>query len=129
MPAVDGIYETVLYAGDVPAMVAFYTDVVGLKPIDPPDDNSAAFRLADGNVLLIFDPARTGDGGRFVPPHGTSGPGHLAFRVPDLDEHARALSDRGVGIEREITWSESGRSIYFRDPAGNSVEFVEGEIW
>jgi catechol 2,3-dioxygenase-like lactoylglutathione lyase family enzyme len=34
-----------------------------------------------------------------------------------------------VEIEREITWPLGGRSVYFRDPAGNSVEFVEGEIW
>ena len=31
--------------------------------------------------------------------------------------------------EREITWPLGGRSVYVRDPSGNSVEFVEGEIW
>ena len=31
--------------------------------------------------------------------------------------------------EREISWPLGGRSVYFRDPAGNSVEYVEGQIW
>lgn len=129
MPRVEGVHETVLYAGDVPALVAFYTDVVGLTEIDPPDQHSAAFRLDDGNVLLVFDPARTSTPGRFVPEHGTTGAGHVAFKVGDLDSAAHDVRTHNIEIEREITWPKGGRSVYFRDPAGNSVEFVEGEIW
>jgi catechol 2,3-dioxygenase-like lactoylglutathione lyase family enzyme len=129
VPRVHGVHETVLYADDVPGLTAFYADVVGLQQIDPPDDFSAAFRLEDGNVLLLFDPGRTGTPGRFVPEHGTAGPGHVAFRVDDLDGAAAELRERDIEIEREITWPKGGRSVYFRDPAGNSVEYVEGEIW
>jgi catechol 2,3-dioxygenase-like lactoylglutathione lyase family enzyme len=124
-----GVHETVLYAHDVPSLVGFYGDVVGLTAIDPPDQYSAAFRLEDGNVLLVFDPNRTSQPDRFVPPHGTTGAGHLAFVVDDLDAYAEDLRTRGIEIEREITWPQGGRSVYFRDPAGNSVEFVEGAIW
>jgi catechol 2,3-dioxygenase-like lactoylglutathione lyase family enzyme len=129
VPRVHGVHETVLYADDVPALTAFYADAVGLQQIDPPDDYSAAFRLDDGNVLLLFDPSRTSTPGRFVPEHGTTGAGHVAFRVGGLDGAAAELRDRGIEIEREITWPKGGRSVYFRDPAGNSVEYVEGEIW
>jgi catechol 2,3-dioxygenase-like lactoylglutathione lyase family enzyme len=118
-----------LYADDVPALAAFYAGVVGLTQIDPPDEHSAAFRLEDGNVLLVFDPGRTSTPGRFVPAHGTTGKGHVAFRVDDLGEFAQRLRAHEVEIEREITWPLGGRSVYFRDPAGNSVEYVEGEIW
>jgi catechol 2,3-dioxygenase-like lactoylglutathione lyase family enzyme len=127
--SIHGVHETVLYADDVPALTAFYAEVVGLQQIDAPDDYSAAFRLEDGNVLLVFDPARTSTPGRFVPEHGTSGAGHVAFRVKALDDAARELRAQDVEIEREITWPKGGRSVYFRDPAGNSVEYVEGEIW
>jgi catechol 2,3-dioxygenase-like lactoylglutathione lyase family enzyme len=129
VPRVHGVHETVLYADDVPALTAFYAGVVGLQQIDPPDDYSAAFRLEDGNVLLVFDPSRTNTPGRFVPEHGATGGGHVAFRVNALDDAAGELRDRDIAIEREITWPKGGRSVYFRDPAGNSVEYVEGEIW
>jgi catechol 2,3-dioxygenase-like lactoylglutathione lyase family enzyme len=130
-PRPTGVYETVLYADDVAAAARFYAEVVGLRAIDPPDEQSAAFRLADDGLLLIFSPQRTSAAGRFVPAHGTSGPGHVAFRLAngDLDRLAAHLGSAGVEIEREITWPLGGRSIYVRDPAGNSVEFVEGEIW
>ena len=128
MTVIHGVYETVLYAGDVPALVGFYGDVVGLQRIDPPDAHSAAFRLGDGGVLLIFDPQRSAAPDRFVPSHGATGEGHVAFRVDELDEFGDGLRQKGVDIEREIDWG-GGRSVYVRDPAGNSVEFVEGEIW
>ena len=129
MPRIHGVHETVLYADDVAALVVFYREVVGLEEIEPPDQHSAAFRLADGNLLLVFDPNRTSQPGRFVPEHGARGQVHVAFKVDDLDAFAGSLRDHGVEIEREITWPLGGRSVYFRDPAGNSVEYVEGEIW
>jgi catechol 2,3-dioxygenase-like lactoylglutathione lyase family enzyme len=129
VPQILGVHETVLYTDDVAALAAFYADVVGLEQIDPPDPHSAAFRLSDGNVLLVFDPRRTATAGRFIPEHGTTGAGHVAFKVADLDAAAHELRSHDVELEREITWPKGGRSVYFRDPAGNSVEFVEGEIW
>ena len=126
---VRGIYETVIYAEDIAATVAFYRDVVGIREIEAPAKESAAFRLEDGTLLLIFNPAMSSAEGRFVPSHGTTGDGHLAFRVDDLEAVAVHLHSEGLEIEREITWPRGGKSVYVRDPAGNSVEFVEGEIW
>jgi catechol 2,3-dioxygenase-like lactoylglutathione lyase family enzyme len=123
------VYETALYAHDVAASARFYADVLGLRAIDGPDEHSAAFRLDGGGVLLLFDPRRTSGSGRFVPPHGAEGAGHVAFAVAALDAARTQLERSGVTIEREIEWPRGGRSVYFRDPAGNSVELVEGEIW
>ena len=39
------------------------------------------------------------------------------------------LEQNGVVIEREITWPKGGRSIYFRDPGGNSIELASPKIW
>jgi catechol 2,3-dioxygenase-like lactoylglutathione lyase family enzyme len=121
------VYETVLYAHDVAAVHTFYRDVIGLRPVSL-DDLAAAFRLDDGAMLLVFAPQRSSQPGRAVPSHGTSGSGHVAFAVAALDEWPERLRAGGVAIEREVEW-ESGRSLYFRDPAGNSVELVEGDIW
>ena len=126
-----GVYETVLYASDVGTTARFYSDVLGLTLVDGPDELAAAFRLADGGILLIFDPGRASAPGRRVPSHGAEGAEHVAFTVEagELDACAADLRRRGVEIEREIGWNGRGRSIYFRDPAGNSVELVEGDIW
>lgn len=123
------MYETILYAADVPAAAAFYTDVLGLHPLEEPDEHSAVFRLADGGVLLIFDPARSELPGRPVPSHGARGPGHIALSVDRLGPFADKLRRHGVEIEHEHAWPPGGRSVYVRDPAGNSVELVEGEVW
>jgi catechol 2,3-dioxygenase-like lactoylglutathione lyase family enzyme len=121
-----------VYAGDVPAAAAFYADALGLRLVDGPDELAAGFRLDDGGVLLIFDPSRASRPGRPVPSHGATGAGHVAFSVENgtLAEWTRSLGERGVEIEQEKQWNgRGGRSIYFRDPAGNSVELVEGELW
>ena len=130
-PAITGVYETVLYARDLAPAVEFYAQTVGLREIERPNEHSAAFRLPDGGLLLIFDPEQSSAEGRFVPSHGARGAGHMAFRVGEgrLDPLALELRSKGIEIEREITWPLGGRSVYVRDPAGNSIEFVEGEIW
>jgi predicted O-methyltransferase YrrM len=53
----------------------------------------------------------------------------VALSVPDLDEWRGRLSQRGIVIEREVEWPLGGRSLYVRDPAGNSVELVYGRVW
>jgi catechol 2,3-dioxygenase-like lactoylglutathione lyase family enzyme len=130
-PRLVAVYETVLYASDVAATASFYSEVLGLSMLEEPDELSAVFRFEDDGVLLIFDPGRASAPGRPVPSHGAAGPGHVAFAVKTggLEGFAIELRRRGVEIEREITWDEGGRSLYVRDPTGNSVELIEGEAW
>jgi catechol 2,3-dioxygenase-like lactoylglutathione lyase family enzyme len=125
------VYETVVYASDVERTTAFYRDVLHLRQIDGPDEHSAALRLGDGSVLLIFDPVRSSPAGRGVPAHGAVGAGHVAFAVApgELGRWRRRLSELGVALEQEQRWGDRGESLYVRDPAGNSLELVEGEIW
>jgi len=125
------VYETVLYAEDVAATAAFYEDVLGLRPVREPNELSAVFRLDGGGVLLLFDPASSEVPGRVVPSHGARGPGHVAFSVEPgaLEALGERLRRHGVEIEHEHAWAPGGRSLYVRDPAGNSVELVEGEVW
>jgi len=130
-PRILGVYETVLYASDVVATAEFYASLPGVRLLREPDELSAALRVDDGGVLLVFDPRRSSARGRGVPPHGATGPGHIAFAIaPDtLYAFADELRSRGLEIERDVSWDQGGRSVYVRDPAGNSVELVEGEAW
>lgn len=131
VPTIAGVYETVLYGEDVALLGAFYADVLGLRVVQGPDELSAAIRLEDGGMLLLFDPRLAGRPGRPVPSHGATGPGHVAFRVPkgELDRWRETMLERGVEIDRDVEWDGGRRSLYVRDPSGNSVELTEDELW
>ena len=130
----EGMLETALYAEDLDKAEAFYEGVLGLSKISRSGNRHVFFRCGPG-VLLIFNPKETikppSPTALQVPPHGTSGAGHACFRVSgeNLDAIATRLMSEGVAIESEVTWPQGGRSIYFRDPAGNSLECAEARIW
>jgi catechol 2,3-dioxygenase-like lactoylglutathione lyase family enzyme len=54
---------------------------------------------------------------------------HVLIRAEGLDGWRRRIEGHGVVIEKEVGWPRGGRSIYFRDPAGNSVELVTPGLW
>ena len=132
-PSVTGlhVYETVLYAPDLASVRPFYATVLGLTDISRNLPRGLAFRVDDRSILLIFNPALTRLHHDLVPSHGCDGGGHVAFRIErgTLEEWTIKLIAAGYPIEREVDWPTGARSIYVRDPAGNSVELVEGEIW
>ena len=130
-PRVHAIHETVLYGSDLPALTAFYAEVVGLRVVSRMGELGVALKLPDGNTLLLFDPAAASAAGRDVPSHGTTGAGHVAFTVGpgELEAWRAWLAERSIDLETEVTWERGGTSLYVRDPAGNSVEIVDGQIW
>src|SRR5947208_711049 len=66
-----------------------------------------------------------------LPPHGATGPGHFApgIEAESLDPWRKLLRGHGVTIEKEVERPRGGKSLYFRDPAGNSVELVTPGVW
>lgn len=131
----SGILESALYVDDLDAAEAFYGGILGLKRITRAEGRHVFFRCGDG-VLLLFVTAATEippppDAKLPVPPHGTRGQGHLCFRASseEIAEWKDHLVANGVRIEADFEWPSGGRSIYFRDPAGNSIEFAEPRIW
>jgi catechol 2,3-dioxygenase-like lactoylglutathione lyase family enzyme len=124
------ILETCVYAEDLVAAEGFYRDVLGLAPIARVEGRHVFFRCG-ARVFLVFNPATTGDASSPVPAHGCRGPGHAAFAIPDreLPRWREHLERSGVTVERELSWPRGGRSLYFRDPAGNSIELATPEVW
>jgi catechol 2,3-dioxygenase-like lactoylglutathione lyase family enzyme len=129
MRAIDRVLETILYVDDLEAAERFYRDVLGLELDSRKDGLFAFFRCGDG-MLLLFEPGAASTG-RNVPAHGTHGPGHACFAVAEaeLDGWKKRLEAAGVAIEQEMDWPRGGRSFYFRDPAGNSLELATPKIW
>jgi catechol 2,3-dioxygenase-like lactoylglutathione lyase family enzyme len=129
MSEIVAIVETAIYVDDLEAAEAFYRDVLGLEVIGKEAGRHVFFRVGDG-VLLAFDPEATLKCD-MLPPHGARGPGHFALgvRTDGLDEWRRRLEALGVAVEKEVEWPRGGRSLYFRDPAGNSVELVTPGLW
>lgn len=129
------VLETALYAEDLAAANQFYGGVLGLERIAFVEGRHVFFRCGDG-VLLIFDPRSTANipttvNGAPVPLHGASGVGHMAFAVADAELPAwrERLETSGIAIESDVTWPRGGRSLYVRDPAGNSVELASPRLW
>jgi catechol 2,3-dioxygenase-like lactoylglutathione lyase family enzyme len=132
---IDGILETALYAEDLDAAERFYGGILGLEKITRVAERHVFYRCGPG-VLLIFNPAETvkppaPDASLPVPPHGTRGAGHACFRVSkeNFEAMAEKLKAAGIAIEADFHWPNGGRSIYFRDPAGNSLECAEAVLW
>lgn len=129
----SAILETALYVDDVEAAAQFYSGVLGLECILRAGEESAFFTCGAG-VLIVFNVEKLQErpaGGLPIPKHGAKGPGHVCFRAT-RDEIAvwkSHLQKHGVAIESEFDWPGGARSLYFRDPSGNSVEFAEPKLW
>ena len=131
----SGILETVIYVSDLDAAEAFYGYVLGLACVGKQNGRQVFFRCGN-QMLLIFNPQATlkkpqKDTVLPVPPHGSKGPGHVCFRASasEIDTWRSRLKGHDIAIEADFQWPGGGRSIYFRDPDGNSLEFAEPRIW
>jgi catechol 2,3-dioxygenase-like lactoylglutathione lyase family enzyme len=130
----NAILETALYVEDLDRAEEFYGAVLGLELISKMAGRHVFFRCGEG-VLLLFNAAVTRvalPGSLPVPTHGSSGQGHACFRASseEMDQWAAHLRENGADIEADFLWPGSGaRSLYFRDPSGNSLEFGEPKIW
>lgn len=134
VPASLAVLETVLYAADLTAIVEFYRRVLELEPYACAPERHVFYKCG-GQMLLIFDPKATQSpvtiGDATLPPHGSVGQGHVCFRASAAEIAAwrQRLEQLGVTVEADFEWPAGGRSIYFRDPAGNVLEFAEPRIW
>lgn len=119
---VPELAHTCLITNNVDRLIAFYEPVLGLKAQRSGPDY-AEFRTAAG-VLAIFS-AKAQES--YIP-GSAIGAGNrsmvLEFQVSDVDREYRRLQRRvAVWVKPPTTQPWGTRSVYFRDPDGNLVDF------
>ena len=127
---IKAVVETAIYVDDLQATETFYGTVLGLRVMGKETGRHVFFQAGEASVLLAFLAQATLKGDP-LPAHGASGPGHFALGIEAeaFDAWRKLLQGHGVPIEKEVEWPRGGRSLYFRDPAGNSVELVTPGVW
>ena len=127
---IQTITETAIYVDDLDATERFYHDVLGLSVIGKEAGHHVFFQVGTSSVLLAFVANETLKG-EHLPSHGAKGPGHFAFGIDAdaLDAWRERLRANGIAIEKEMQWPLGGKSLYFRDPAGNAAELVTPGVW
>ncbi|WP_397570912.1 VOC family protein [Schlesneria sp. T3-172] len=128
--SIETIVETAIYGDCLDELERFYTDVMNLPVMAKETGRHVFFSAGPSSVLLVFNPQTTLQGHVF-PPHGATGPGHVAFGVrhETLDAWRAKLQAHEIEIEKEHHWPKGGISLYLRDPAGNSVELITPGVW
>ena len=134
MPKLSGVIETCLHADDLEGTARFYEEQLGLRKLGG-DDRFCVFSVADRQVLLLFKRGATArpilTPGGVIPPHGGSGPLHLAFSISASEFSAweEHLQANGFAIESKVRWPLGGQSLYFGDPEQHLVELLTPGCW
>lgn len=124
------ISETSLYVKDISEAEKFYVGILGLEIIEKNPLRHLFLRCGDA-MLLLFNAKQTSIDTGVVPTHGTIGEGHIAFGIPESEfpYWEEYLKKNEISIEKKVGWEKGTKSIYFRDPSGNSLEFISENHW
>jgi predicted enzyme related to lactoylglutathione lyase len=112
-------------AEDIHRAIKFYTEVLGLKKKDVPEERVAVFEAGNGSSILMYERP-----GRTKAEHTT-----ITFTVDDLDAAVNGLSAKGVTFEqydmgpiktdaRGIADQGSHRIAWLTDPEGNILAIL-----
>lgn len=105
-----------LYASQLPSLYKFYQQTLGFKEVLLTNN---VLHIQAGKTELIFEKHPTG----FIY--------HFAFLIPHegIASAIDYLKERGIDVllykGEEVIDFGTGKAIYFHDPAGNIVEFID----
>jgi catechol 2,3-dioxygenase-like lactoylglutathione lyase family enzyme len=113
---------TCLITNDVKRLTAFYQHILDTKP-NVTGENYVEFRTGAGILAIFAADAQE----KYIPGSAKAGQNSsavLEFRVDDVDAQYAALHDFVKTWVKPPTNQPWGtRSIYFRDPDGNLIDF------
>ena len=142
---ITGFHHTGITVRDLDAMVAFYTQQIGLcllREIDsiaPPEGDHTGVPGARRKLVFVgFENGHQIELVHYIDPMAREGyldkhqlgSMHVCFRVDDLRTLYGRLREQGVRFATEPKFRNiDGRSVgvvYAQDPEGNWLEFIEG---
>lgn len=119
---------------DLKRSIEFYRDILGFEVLGQMVQRNGTFKIVylqagDARIELFHFTEK----GRDLDPTVTDldlGFKHLGFRVDDVDAVAAELKAKGVEFTVEPKDSSSGgvRLAFFKDPDGNLLEIISGEL-
>jgi len=112
---IERVYTTVYYVDDWDASVAFYRDVLGLKPLYV-ENGWAEFAVGDAGRIALH--------GREEHHHGTDTT-HVSIQVRDIDATLADLVGRGARVVEPVRREEFGALAALQDPSGNVIGLYE----
>src|SRR5580765_5561740 len=123
-PAHAGLRHLALHARDLDAMKRFYVDVLGFTVEWEPDPDN--IYLSSGIDNLALHRAAAMQTGTTVSANQALDHLGLIVRTPDdVDKWAAFLESKGVTVAaKPRTHRDGARSLYFRDPDGNSIQII-----
>ena len=115
------LINTCLITDDISGMTAFYRQVLQIEPVRV-GDSYVEFRTGVGVLALFTAQAQE----HYIP--GSAVAAHnrsaiLEFRVENPDREYARLRDVVKWVKGPTTQPWGTRSIYFRDPEGNLIDF------
>lgn len=116
--AIAGIDHYTILTEDLAATRRFYCELLGLSEGPrPPFDFPGAWLYVNGHPVVHVV------AGRKIPPGGTGGVDHLAFRADgDPDALKRKLEATGIQVTSRVVPGSQIRQLFFDDPSGVKVE-------
>ena len=142
---ISGFHHTGVVVQNLPNMVKFYTEDIGLKilrevdSIAPPEGDHTGVLGAQRKLVFVgFEDDHQIELVHYIDPPATAGyldkhqlgASHICFHVQDLRHVYEELSGKGVKFVTEPKFRcDNGNQvgvIYAQDPEGNWLEFIEG---
>jgi glyoxylase I family protein len=119
---IAGIEHTAIASPDPARLAGFYVDVLGFT-INYRGSSAVFVKAPDGTMIEII--RAEGEAGAATPK--TPGLRHIALRVTGFEAELAKLRAAGVTLEGEPVIKGGNQVVFFRDPEGNLLHFIERE--